>query len=79
MATHEHLTVRLPRSVITKARVLAAERGTSISTLVAETIEALVTAGGPYEAAKRLALQDLGEGLSLGGPPYLTRDETHAR
>lgn len=79
MTAHQNLTVRLPQSVIEKARVLAAERRSSISALVAETIEALVAEGDAYEAAKRVALGELGAGLPLGGPPYLERDDAHAR
>ncbi len=79
MTAHQNLTVRLPREVIEHARVLAARRGSSISALVAETIEALAADGEAYEDAKRLALEDLRRGLSLGGGPYLSRDEAHER
>lgn len=79
MTAHRNLTIRLPKEVIDHARVLAARRGRSISALVAETIEALAADGEAYEAAKRLALEDLQRGLPLDGGPYLSRDETHER
>jgi hypothetical protein len=79
VAAYRDLTVRLPRKVIEHARDLAARRRSSISALVAETIEALAAEGEAYEAAKRLALEDLRRGLSLGGGPYLSRDEAHER
>jgi hypothetical protein len=79
MTAHQNLTVRLSREVIEHARVLAARRGSSISALVAETIEALAADEQAYEAAKRLALEDLRRGLPLGGGPYLSRDEAHER
>ena len=79
MGAAQNLTVRLDKSVIHKARVLAARRGSSISRLVAETIEQLAAAEDDYELSLHAALEDLEEGLPLGGPPYLARDETHDR
>jgi len=79
MPAAQNLTVRLDKSVVRKARVLAAQRGVSISRLVADTIERLTQEEEAYERAMRGALDDLDDGLSLDGPPYLTRDEAHAR
>ena len=79
MAGYRSLTVRPPRKGIEHARDLAARRRSSISALVAETIEALTAEGEAYEAAKYLALKDLRRGLTLGAGPYLSRDEAHER
>ena len=49
------------------AKVVAAERGTSISALVTEKIEELVGEDAEYEAAKRRALEWLKQGWHLGG------------
>jgi predicted transcriptional regulator len=79
MAGTRNLTIRLDEQTVQKARVVAARRGTSISALVAETIEQLARDEEAYEAAMQHALADLDRGLPLGGGPYLGRDETHGR
>ncbi len=75
----QNLTVRLSQHVIEHARVLAARQGSSISALVAATIERLAAEDEAYEACKRLALDDLKAGLPLGGVAWLTREEAHDR
>ena len=63
----QNLTLKLPVETIRKAKVVAAERGTSISALVAEKIEELVGEDAEYQAAKRRALEWLKQGWHLGG------------
>ncbi len=75
----QNLTVRLSQRVIEHARVLAARRGSSISALVAATIEQLAAEDEAYEACKRLALADLNAGLPLGDGAWLAREEAHDR
>lgn len=79
MSEVQNLTVRLPREIIDQARVIAARRGSSISALVASTIAALAAEGDAYEAAQRLAFEDMGAGLALGGGPYLSREQVNER
>ena len=62
----QNLTLKLPAETIRKAKVVAAERGTSISALVARKIEELVGEDAEYQAAKRRALDWLKEGWHLG-------------
>ena len=63
----QNLTLKLPVGTIRKAKVVAAERGTSISALVARKIEELVGKDAEYQAARRRALEWLGQGWHLGG------------
>lgn len=63
----QNLTLKLPVETIRKAKVVAAERGTSISALVAQKIEDLVGEDAEYQAARRRALEWLGQGWHLGG------------
>ena len=80
MGNTRNLTVRLDEAVIQKARIVAARRGSSISRLVAEAIEAMASNEDiEYEQAMREALKLMDHGIDLGGPPYLTRDEAHER
>lgn len=66
--TH-NLTIKLPVDTIRKAKVIAAERGTSISAFVAEKIEEVVGEDAEYQAARRRAVQWLEHGWHLGGRP----------
>jgi hypothetical protein len=62
----QNLTLKLPIETVRKAKVVAAERGTSISALVAEKIDELVGEDAEYQAAKRRAFEWLKQGWHLG-------------
>lgn len=65
MAT-QNLTLKLPADTVRKAKIVAAERGTSISALVVEKIQELVGEDAEYQAAKRRAFEWLQQGWHLG-------------
>lgn len=75
----QNVTVRLERQTIHKAKILAAKRNTSISGLLAQQIESLVSEDDAYEQARRDALALLERGFHLGGKITATRDELHER
>ncbi|MBV8050193.1 MAG: hypothetical protein JOZ80_03340 [Acidobacteriaceae bacterium] len=75
----QNVTLSLSRETIRKVKILAAQRETSISGLIAEQIEKLVGEQEAYERAKRDALAMLEQGLHLGGVIRGTRDEWHER
>lgn len=77
--TKQNLTVSLPQQTIRKAKILAAQRGSSISSLLAEQIEILVGEDEAYERARRQAAALLDQGFHLGGVIPATRDEWHER
>jgi diphthamide biosynthesis methyltransferase len=62
----QNLTLKLPVETVRKAKVVAAERGTSISALVTEKIDELVGEDAEYQAAKRRAFDWLKQGWHLG-------------
>lgn len=78
MAEVQNLTIRLPTSIVKKAKLVATERGTSISALVAEKIEEIVGEDKAYESARRHALRLLERGYHLGGR-RIDRDALHER
>lgn len=63
----QNLTLKLPAETVRKAKIVAAERGTSISALVAQKIEELIGEDAEYQSAKRRAIEWLGQGWHLGG------------
>ena len=54
-------------ATIRQAKIVAAARGGSISALVAQKIEELVGEDAKYTAARRRALEWLGQGWHFGG------------
>lgn len=61
------------------AKVLAAQRSTSISGLLAQQIELLVDSKEAYERSQRAALAFLEKGFHLGGMITASPDELHER
>jgi hypothetical protein len=74
----KNLTLRLDRETIRKARILAARRSTSISSLIAGQIEDLTRAEDAYELAERQALALLDRPLPLRWAP-VDRASLHER
>jgi hypothetical protein len=74
----QNLTLSLDTELIRKARVLAAERSTSVSQMLGKLLEAMVEDAAQYDRAKRSAVAQLHIGFHLGGRPA-TRDELHER
>ncbi len=75
----QNVTISLSPETIQKAKVLAAQRSTSISGLLADQIESLVGHEQIYERCQREALALLEKGFQLGGTITATRDELHER
>jgi len=75
----QNITVSLDRKTIQKAKIIAAQRLTSISGLLAQQIETLTGEEEAYQRAQRRALALLDEGFHLGGAIRATRDELHER
>lgn len=75
----QNVTISLDRDTIQKAKVLAAQRSTSISGLLAEQIELLLGKEEAYERSRRAALTLLKKGFHLGGSIAASRDELHER
>jgi hypothetical protein len=63
----QNITLKLPIETVRRAKVVAAERGTSISALVGEKIDELIGEDAEYQAARRRALEWLKQGWHLGG------------
>lgn len=74
----QNITLKLDKDVLQQARVLAAQRSTSISQMLSDELTRLVKQAEAYESARRAALVDLKRGFSLGGK-RTPRDELHKR
>lgn len=74
----QNITIALERELIRRARVLAAQRATSISQMLGDELTRMVEETELRDRAKRRALADLQTGFHLGGRPA-SRDELHER
>lgn len=74
-----NITVKVDAALARDAKVLAARRGTSLSRLVADQLEALVRDDQVYAAAKRCALRKLKRGYDLRWKAPADRAALHDR
>lgn len=74
-----NVTLKIEAELLKEARVLAAERRTSISALVTERLEQAVRERRGYEQARRRAKARLRQGYDLNWTPPASRDELHER
>lgn len=77
----QNVTLSLPREVVREVKVIAAQRDTSISALMAGMLGDLVEEERGYRSARERSLLRLREGFDLGmdGRASWSRDELHER
>ena len=75
------MTLSLPVDTVRRLKVVAAERGSSISRMLTEHVDAILRGDDEYEQARKRALARLEHGYDLGtgGRITWTRDELHER
>lgn len=75
------MTLSLPKPLLKRVKVIAAEEEKSVSQLMKEALEDRVHRHGSYERAKKRHLRLLEQGLDLGtrGGPLVSREELHER
>ncbi len=81
MVRTRNVTLSLPADLVRRVKVLAAQRDTSISRIMTEALEGLVSREEGYRTAQRRHLALLKRGLDLGthGRPTWTRESLHER
>ncbi len=77
----QNITLSLPRSLLKKAKVLAAKNEKSLSELVRESLEEKVRVSTGYKKARERQLKLLQKGFDLGtnGRITIKREDLHAR
>jgi hypothetical protein len=75
----QNITLALDKQVVKKARALAAQRGTSVSAMLADELRRMVGDGASYEQAKVKALAQLSSPFRLGGEQVTDRESLHDR
>jgi len=74
-----NVTLKLDAELLKRARVLAAEQGSSISKMLAEKVEEVVREHEGYDRARKRALARLSVGMDLGWTRPGSRDQLHER
>jgi predicted transcriptional regulator len=77
----QNVTITLKKDLLRKAKILAIERETSLSGLLAQTLEKLVAKEDAYDSAYRhhTALLERGFDLGTKGRISVTREVLHDR
>jgi Family of unknown function (DUF6364) len=73
-----NLTIQLDEATIRQAKIVAAHRGLSLSSLVAQQLTELAEADQRYERARTVALGALADATG-GGAPGWHREELYDR
>lgn len=74
-----NITLSLPDEVVRRAKVLAAQRDTSVSALVASLLEHLVGDAAPYDELWAQEEAMMAEGVLRVGGVTWSRDDLHER
>ena len=75
----QNITLSLDKDLIKKAKILAAQRQTSISRMLSEELQKIIADSKEYDWAKRRALNHLTKGFHLGGKITVSREDLHER
>lgn len=78
---YQNVTLSLPKDILRKAKHIAIDRQTSLSGLLAKTLEEIVHQEEAYQQAKQRQLSVMEKGLDLGlkGKVPWAREQLHER
>lgn len=78
--TTKNITLSMPEELVRRAKVLAAQRDMSVSSLVARLLEQLVGDVRDYDEVWELERRMMSDGIGLRvGPITWSRDQLHDR
>lgn len=75
----QNITLSLDKELIQKARVIAAQRQTSVSRMLSLELQKIVQKSEEYERAHKSAIANLRTSFHLGGEIRVSREELHER
>lgn len=79
VSSARNITLALDEETLREARMLAAQRGLSVSAFLRSEIAGLVERQRGYAKAREAAVRRLRRGQSLGGGKLPSREELHDR
>ena len=77
----QNITLSLPKEIVRRVKVLAAQRGTSVSGMLTRALEEILSGDRAYDRAKRRHLSQLKRPTNLGtrGRATWSREDLHER
>lgn len=76
----QNITLKLDKKLLQSVKMIAVQEKKSISRLMTETLDHLVSYSQKYKAAQKKALAHLDKGIHGGGGPYTSsREELYQR
>jgi hypothetical protein len=75
----QNITLSIDEQLLRKAKVFAAQRGTSISGLLTQELQHLIEAQEAYEQSEKKAISLLDQRFNLGGQKITDRSMLHDR
>jgi len=75
----QNVTLSLPKDVLRRAKVLAVERGVSLSKLFADSLLSIARSDDSYDRAYRAWKSDIKKKHHGGGSTAKSREELHDR
>jgi hypothetical protein len=75
----QNITLAVDKRLLRRAREFAAQRGTSISGMLADELRKIVDRESAYEQAKKKALAQLESPVHLGSARIANREALHDR
>jgi predicted transcriptional regulator len=79
MSKKTNITLKLDSDLLRRVKVLAAQKGTSVSAMLATTLEEVVSKDDEYEDARKRAITLMKESTGHGWQKPRSRDELHER
>ncbi len=78
-AAKQNITLAINKSILKRARALAAGQGLSVSSLLAQHLKEMVEKESDYQRAKLRAFERLDHPFDLGGARITDRESLHDR
>lgn len=75
----QNITLSLPKSVLRRMKILAAQRQSSVSRLLTQAVEKMIEEETEYEPARKRQATLLEKGFNLGFRKPASRNELHER
>lgn len=75
----QNITLAVDKSLLKKTRALAAQRGSSVSAMLAQELQRIIERENGYQQAKQRALARLDSPFHLGGEKRPDRESLHDR
>jgi predicted transcriptional regulator len=78
---NQNVTLSIPKEILRKAKIMAVQRNSSLSTLLTQALEEMVAHEDSYAEARSRHLRQLETGFDLGTQGQISwqRDELHER